>query len=675
MTSISSGPRPQLAPDGVRSGRRQAGHRVARADAHHRAQVGVEAHRDHDRQVGRDLPGRGQRGLGLAEVAQRLDQHQVDPALDQRRELLGEQRLGLLGRHGARAAPAAPRSGRGRRPRAARARRPPTARSAPRSGSPRPAGRRGRACPAAGGCRRRCWSSAAARPASAYAACAARTASRVLEVPELAGCAVLEAAVLEQRAHAAVEQHRTGRRPAAPRAGSSAQPVEVAGDPVGRPLRVELGGDPVEHLGRRAVRRGPRGSGPSPRGSRRRRCPRAASRPRRSPPGSARPARPSRSRRPPGRDHRRQLAPPGHLVLRHTSEPRTGRRPRRNRDRAARPSGQAEDGPVVGEVDPRRRGLAREPGHGHHVAADQDDEAGAGGEPDLADVELVARAARRPGPGRWRTSTASSPRTPAGGRSRRASMRSSRRLARTFHVTSCAPYNLVAMRLDLLGQRQVVGVGEGERVRRGLVERLQHALGEVLGADAAVGEVGRREGTDAGVRRRARRPSRSRGRCRSGTGSPRPRTGCRRPRGCCRGAGAGSPCRASTAPRSSVPRSVRATPPWYLRARTVATTTATSGRSPDLRHLMSTNFSAPRSAPKPASVTTMSASRSAGAGGHHRAAPVRDVGERAAVHEGGRTLQRSGPGWARARPAAAPPSRPRRPARGPSPGHRRANSR
>ena len=36
----------------------------------------------------------------------------------------------------------------------------------------------------------------------------------------------------------------------------------------------------------------------------------------------------------------------------------------------------------------------------------------------------------------------------------------------------------------------------------------------------------------------------------------------------------------------------------------VATITAAFGRSPDLRHLMSRNFSAPRSAPKPASVTT-----------------------------------------------------------------------
>ena len=50
--------------------------------------------------------------------------------------------------------------------------------------------------------------------------------------------------------------------------------------------------------------------------------------------------------------------------------------------------------------------------------------------------------------------------------------------------------------------------------------------------------------------------------------------------------------------------SFTSTPPWYLSARIVATITAASGRRPDLRHLMSTNFSAPRSAPKPASVTT-----------------------------------------------------------------------
>ena len=68
---------------------------------------------------------------------------------------------------------------------------------------------------------------------------------------------------------------------------------------------------------------------------------------------------------------------------------------------------------------------------------------------------------------------------------------------------------------------------------------------------------------------------------------------------------------ASTAATFSASRSARATPPLYLSARTVATSTAAAGWRPAWRHLMSKNFSAPRSAPKPASVTTMSPSRSA----------------------------------------------------------------
>jgi MFS family permease len=65
-------------------------------------------------------------------------------------------------------------------------------------------------------------------------------------------------------------------------------------------------------------------------------------------------------------------------------------------------------------------------------------------------------------------------------------------------------------------------------------------------------------------------------------------------------------CRASQ--RSTSSRSMRTTsrsaPPWYFSARIVVTTTAALGHRPVLRHLMSRNFSAPRSAPKPASVTT-----------------------------------------------------------------------
>ena len=64
----------------------------------------------------------------------------------------------------------------------------------------------------------------------------------------------------------------------------------------------------------------------------------------------------------------------------------------------------------------------------------------------------------------------------------------------------------------------------------------------------------------------------------------------------------------SRASRFSLLRSAFATPPLYLSALTVATITTAFGLSPARRHLMSRNFSAPRSAPKPASVMVMSAS-------------------------------------------------------------------
>jgi len=46
-----------------------------------------------------------------------------------------------------------------------------------------------------------------------------------------------------------------------------------------------------------------------------------------------------------------------------------------------------------------------------------------------------------------------------------------------------------------------------------------------------------------------------------------------------------------------------ATPPLYLSALTVATMTTASGFNSERRHFISRNFSAPRSAPNPASVT------------------------------------------------------------------------
>ena len=74
-------------------------------------------------------------------------------------------------------------------------------------------------------------------------------------------------------------------------------------------------------------------------------------------------------------------------------------------------------------------------------------------------------------------------------------------------------------------------------------------------------------------------------------------------------------------------------PPCILSERTVATSTAASGFSPPTRHLMSKNFSAPRSDPKPASVTTTSPSASAGARREDAVAAVRDVAERPGVHD------------------------------------------
>ena len=68
---------------------------------------------------------------------------------------------------------------------------------------------------------------------------------------------------------------------------------------------------------------------------------------------------------------------------------------------------------------------------------------------------------------------------------------------------------------------------------------------------------------------------------------------------------------ASSLARSSTESCLASAPPWYFSARTLATITTAEGHRPVLRHLMSRNFSAPRSAPKPASVTTQSPSLSA----------------------------------------------------------------
>jgi hypothetical protein len=63
---------------------------------------------------------------------------------------------------------------------------------------------------------------------------------------------------------------------------------------------------------------------------------------------------------------------------------------------------------------------------------------------------------------------------------------------------------------------------------------------------------------------------------------------------------------ASISSGSGLPATTRCRPECAFRARTVHTTTAASGTSPEVRHLMLKNRSAPMSAPNPASVTRKS---------------------------------------------------------------------
>ena len=90
----------------------------------------------------------------------------------------------------------------------------------------------------------------------------------------------------------------------------------------------------------------------------------------------------------------------------------------------------------------------------------------------------------------------------------------------------------------------------------------------------------------------------------------------------------------------ALPSASLATPPCILSARTVATITAAEGFSPADRHLMSKNFSAPRSAPKPGFGDHVVGELQRRLRRHHRIAAMRDVGERTAMDEGGVVLQR-----------------------------------
>ncbi|MCW2849704.1 MAG: hypothetical protein JWR90_3678 [Marmoricola sp.] len=114
----------------------------------------------------------------------------------------------------------------------------------------------------------------------------------------------------------------TGRSiPSKGASGLSAKSIEVTRDPADRPLRVELGDDSVEHLGRRTRGHGPRGPspprevviGPSVTESHRSLIDRFLE-PRWELSLHNLVARP-------GRDHRWKIAPQRHLILRHAPEP------------------------------------------------------------------------------------------------------------------------------------------------------------------------------------------------------------------------------------------------------------------------------------------------------------------------------------------------------------------
>src|SRR3954454_25043012 len=165
--------------------------------------------------------------------------------------------------------------------------------------------------------------------------------------------------------------------------------------------------------------------------------------------------------------------------------------------------------------------------------------------------------------------------------------------------------------LDLLAQR---GLERGQRPvgRCPFARRLEHRLGEVERSAATVCDVRRDRRPHATpachlldhcplagvVRREAVDGDDGRHAVHGDVLDLLPEVGGAR--------GTSSGFSASRSSGSGRPAAIRYRPECAFSARTVATTTPTSGTSPDVRHLMLKNRSAPMSAPKPASVTSTS---------------------------------------------------------------------
>ena len=97
---------------------------------------------------------------------------------------------------------------------------------------------------------------------------------------------------------------------------------------------------------------------------------------------------------------------------------------------------------------------------------------------------------------------------------------------------------------------------------------------------------------------------------------------------------------ASSALRSSFLRSSFLTPPCILSARMVATSTTQSGARPGLAALDVEEFLGAEIGAEAGFGHHIVGELERGGGGEHRVAAVRDIGEGAAVDEGGRAFQR-----------------------------------
>ena len=188
-------------------------------------------------------------------------------------------------------------------------------------------------------------------------------------------------------------------------------------------------------------------------------------------------------------------------------------------------------------------GVAGNPGIVITSPHDEDDEACAGGEPDLAHVQVVTgRRSAQGGVGRERVlrlrDADRQPAVPVRLETFEPPLGLARPTSRWTHRRAdgraSPPFSLSG---------RLVGVGEGERRRVGVLEQVQDALRQVGRASATIDEVRRRMGSDPQVLDQLDDPATSAS-VSVGNRSSATTHGSRRPHERCAGAAQGSPCRA-----------------------------------------------------------------------------------------------------------------------------------